>query len=289
MLKKLVYLVIFVAVSVVVLILTDSYYLSFLKDQKQPPIQSMPGEAEWVDFLWHKKESLKIGKGDVLPVSGGVIRQVVYRWNNDLLEFEKSVREVSGNSLNESEVLDSLMIEYSDSVTRKYQLDSGQLTIMENEEVVWRSVDNWWIDSFVLADSNNDGITDINLSLWKSGNFGTSKPFWIHENDMSVKNHFFILNFSQDSVRQVWGSSNLVVPNCEFQIADVDGDGHTDLVVIEGEYNQEMLCVGKYVAIWKWNSWGFTNIWRSEEGDFTNLSIEKNSDQSYIVVDTTNH
>ena len=152
--------------------------------------------------------------------------------------------------------------------------------------MIWQSPSNWWIDDFVLADSNNDGIVDINLSLWKSGSFGTSKPFWVKENDMSVKNHFFVLDFSDGSIKQVWGSSNLVEPNCEFKIADVDNDGKKDLVVVEGDYSQKPECDGNYVAVWKWNDWGFSNEWRSEKGNFANLEIEKIDGKSYIVVDT---
>jgi len=69
----------------------------------------------------------------------------------------------------------------NNSIMENYNLEDGQLTIRENEKAVWQSPDDWWVDSFVLADSNNDGILDINLSLWKSGNFGSSKPFWIEK------------------------------------------------------------------------------------------------------------
>jgi len=41
---------------------------------------------------------------------------------------------------------------------------------------------------------------------------------------MSVKNHFFVLDFIDNAVKQIWGSSNLTEPNCEFKIADIDND-----------------------------------------------------------------
>jgi len=174
----------------------------------------------------------------------------------------------------------------NDSIPENYNLKNGKLKIIKDKKIIWQSPDGWWIDNFVLADSNNDGVSDINLSLWKSGNFGASKPFWVRENDMSVKNHFFVLDFVNASIRQVWGSSNLGKPNCEFKIADVDNDGKNDLVVIEGEYSQEAKCKGNYVAIWKWNDWGFSNEWRSGKGNYANLEIEKINGKSYIAVDT---
>ena len=173
----------------------------------------------------------------------------------------------------------------NNSTPENYVLKSGELTIMKNSKIIWQSPNDWWIDNFVIADSNNDGVLDINLSLWKSGNFGTSKPFWVKENDLSVKNHFFVLDFVGDEMKQVWGSSNLVEPNCEFQIVNIDNDGKNDLIVIEGDYSQKPKCGGNYVAVWRWNDWGFSNEWRSDKGNYANLEIEKIDEKSYIVVD----
>lgn len=167
-------------------------------------------------------------------------------------------------------------------IQENYVLENGRLTITEKQIIIWQSPFEWWIDNFVLADSNNDGIVDINLSLWKAGDFGSSKPFWIKENDMSIKNHFFIYDFINGVMRQIWGSSNLEAPNCEFIFADIDSDGKNDLIVIEGDYSQEPKCDGNYVAVWKWNGWGFSNEWRSEKGEFNNLEIENIDKDKYF-------
>jgi len=215
--------------------------------------------------------------------------QDVYVWNSLDNNFQKQSRAVvclkkseatSSFSKHEQADLDK------DSVLEEYILENGRLMILENSKILWQSPPNWWIDNFVLADLNNDDIVDINLSLWKAGNFGSSQPFWIKENDMSVKNHFFILNLIDDSVKEVWGSSNLSRPNCEFQIADVDGDGKNDLVVIEGDYSLNPECQGEYLAFWKWNGWGVSNEWRSRQGNFANLEIEKIDQKSFILVDS---
>jgi poly-gamma-glutamate synthesis protein (capsule biosynthesis protein) len=213
----------------------------------------------------------------------------VYFWDNSNKNFGEEIRKAiysdtsnNGGIISKQERADL----DNNSVSENYDLENGNLTIVENEKMIWQSPSDWWIDDFILADSNNDGVVDINLSLWKSGSFGTSKPFWVKENDMSVKNHFFVLDFSGGAIKQVWGSSNLTEPNCEFKIADVDNDGKNDLVVVEGDYSQKPKCTGNYVAVWKWNDWGFSNEWRSEKGNFTNLEIEKIDGKSYIVVDT---
>jgi poly-gamma-glutamate synthesis protein (capsule biosynthesis protein) len=215
--------------------------------------------------------------------------QNVYSWNSSDNNFKEETKKIIYNSASKNNVIISrqeLKDLDNNSVSEKYNLENGKLTITENEKIIWQSPNDWWIDDFVLADSNNDKVIDINLSLWKAGNFGTSKPFWVKENDMSVKNHFFVLDFVDGSMSQVWGSSNLVEPNCEFKIADVDNDGRNDLVVLEGDYSQKPKCTGNYVAVWKWNDWGFSNEWRSEKGNFTNLEIEKIDGKNYIIVDT---
>lgn len=167
----------------------------------------------------------------------------------------------------------------------EYILEKGQLKIVENQKVIWLSPADWWVDDFILADSTNDNKIDINLSVWKSGNFGSGKPFWVKENDKAVKNHFFVFNLEGDSIKPVWQSSNLTSPNCEIAIGDVDQDERNELVVIEGEYTDNFTCQGKYVAVWRWNDWGFKNEWRSEQGEFNDLMIEKMNGKSYIIID----
>ncbi len=215
--------------------------------------------------------------------------QNVYSWNGSDNNFDDETRKaIYGKTSKSSKIIirQELADLDNDSFFENYDLKNGRLTIKENDKIIWQSPRNWWIDDFILADSNNDGVVDINLSLWKSGSFGTSKPFWVKENDLSVKNHFFVLDFSRGTIKQFWGSSNLVKPNCAFKIADVDSDKKNDLVVIEGDYSQKPKCQGNYLAIWKWNGWGFSNKWRSKKGNFSNLEIEKIDGKIYIVVDT---
>ena len=212
-------------------------------------------------------------------------KQNIYFKNNDT--FEKDERAVIYvNTLQkQSNIFKKEKRDLNNNLFfETYELKNGKLTIEENKKNIWESPDNWWIDDFNFNDSNNDGIVDINLSLWKPGNFGKSKPFWVEENDMSIKNHFFILDLIGNSIKEVWGSSNLSNPNCEFKFADIDNDKENELIVVEGDYLEEK-CNGNFVAVWKWNGWGFSNEWRSEKGNFSNLEIEKINNKNYILVD----
>jgi len=233
----------------------------------------------------NKTEANKI----LLRLKFSLEHQDIYSWNNNDSNFEKESRAEIYTVIPKNKGVFSKQEQEdlnNNSILENYILEKGKLIITENLKTIWQSPNDWWIDNFVLADSNNDKIIDINLSLWKSGNFDTSKPFWIEENDMSIKNHFFIFNLIDDTIKQIWGSSNLTRPNCEFKIADIDNNGKNDLIVIEGDYLEKPKCSGNYVAVWKWNDWGFSNEWRSEKGNFSNMEIEKNNEKNYIVVDS---
>jgi poly-gamma-glutamate synthesis protein (capsule biosynthesis protein) len=207
-----------------------------------------------------------------------LVDEASFVWNDGNKDFENRVNRIIneipavGNyNLSKTETGDL----DDDSVLENYKLENGRLTISENNQVIWQSKEEWWIDDFVLADSTNDGIKDINLSVWKAGDYGPSKPFWVDENDPSVKNHFFIFDLINGEIKSVWQSSNLDAPNCKFDFSDLNHDGKNELIVIEGSYSVDNIeCNGEYAAVWQWNGWGFTNEWRSEKGIFNDLEIK---------------
>jgi len=200
----------------------------------------------------NKKNTAKIFFSFILLLAAALVAN--YCWYS----IYKSVR----NNRAASAKIESADLN-NNSLPENYVLKNGQLTVTENTNFIWQSPADWRLDDFVLADSNNDGTTEINMSVWKAGSFGSSKPFWIKKNDLSVKNHFFVFGFVGGAIRPIWQSSNLEAPNCKFVIADLDGDKKNDLIVIEGDYAQEPNCPGNSLALWKWNGWGFSNEWRS--------------------------
>ena len=154
-----------------------------------------------------------------------------------------------------------------------YVFSQGQLAIYEGDVALWQSQSDWWVDSYSVADATGDGKLDLALSVWKEGDYGPSKPFWVTQNDMSTRNHLFVYSYDAPTAKivPVWQSSNLDAPNCDAAFADVDSDGKQELVVVEGSYDAWPECKGQYVAVWSWNGWGFANDWRSETGAYNHL------------------
>ncbi|MFA5052054.1 MAG: hypothetical protein WC544_03275 [Patescibacteria group bacterium] len=149
-----------------------------------------------------------------------------------------------------------------DGRKESFILKDGRLTIERDGTAVWRSPFDWWVDQAVVADADNDGSPNLVMSVWKSGDYGPSRPFWVSANNPAVKNHLFVFKWEDGAMQAVWQSSNLVRPNCSIAFADVDNDGQQELVVTEGEYADSNACGPRFLAVWKWDEWGFTNLWR---------------------------
>ena len=186
-------------------------------------------------------------------ISFGIVFLLIYLvFNKDQVTGSKNISKFETADLDKN------------GLGEQYNLVNGRLKITQDNKIIWQSPTNWWVDDFVLADATNDDTLDINLSVWKKGNFGPDKPFWVKENDQSIKNHLFIFDLIQAKAKAAWQSSNLEAPNCEFNFTDIDNDGKNELIVTEGVYTDNHRCQDKYKAVWRWNGWGFSNIRRSE-------------------------
>lgn len=152
-----------------------------------------------------------------------------------------------------------------DGRSEEYLLEDKVLTVKEAGQCLWQSPREWNVDSFVLGDADNDGSTDLVISLWKTGSFGPSRPFWHQSEDESFKNHLFVLKMQENNFKSLWCSSNLDAPIVSFEVKDVNNDGFNELVVREGKYRR--LFGEKYAldarasvttTVWQWDQWGFS-------------------------------
>lgn len=181
-------------------------------------------------------------------------------WDNNEKTFVDMKQYVLSDSNEPEEYRMIQCLQYDldgDGKPEEYILKDGYLTIKEGTNIVWQSPADWWVDCFFIGDATNSGNSELNLSVWKEGSFGPFKPFWIEEEDTSVKNHLFIFKFENNKFKPVWQSSNLDCPIRHAALIDLNGDGETELVVKEGIYTDPQRCK---ITLWKWNGWGFSKI-----------------------------
>jgi len=144
-----------------------------------------------------------------------------------------------------------------DNTQETFFLQGGRLIVKINTRTVWKSPSNWWVEDFFLGDSNNDGISNLNLLVWKKGSFGPCQPFWEQDRDNTVKSHLFIFKLERGVFKPVWQSSNLDRPAYRGILKDVNEDGKNELTIIEGSYTDPNLINH---TLWKWNGWGFSLV-----------------------------
>ena len=142
-----------------------------------------------------------------------------------------------------------------DDLPEIYILHDGIATVWDGSRRLWQSPPDWWVDYLFLGDVNNDGTLELSLSVWKEGNFGSCKPFWMKKDDKRVRNHLFIFKLTEGQIKPVWQSSNLDYPNYWAGLIDLDGSGENKLIVLEGSYTDPRK---REITLWKWNGWGFT-------------------------------
>lgn len=149
----------------------------------------------------------------------------------------------------------------SDGTEEKIGLKEQRMDISKSGEVIWSSPKDWRVTAFAIGDSDNDGSVEINLSVWKTGSYGKFKPFWMVGEDVSKKNHLFIMRLQPDGrMKYTWQSSNLDKPICALEIRDFEDDGKNEIVVSEGDYGQRDACSSERQSVWRWRMWNFFRV-----------------------------
>lgn len=142
-----------------------------------------------------------------------------------------------------------------DGVQEEYSLQADSLLVRNADGVIWQTPPEWQVTECLIGDVTGDGVPDLLLSVWKKGSFGSHKPFWVSGEDETFRNHLFVFNLAHGAVKVVWQSSNLSRPNHAVFLSDLDGDGRSELIALEGLYDNPKAI---RVTVWQWNGWGFS-------------------------------
>jgi hypothetical protein len=148
-----------------------------------------------------------------------------------------------------------------DGVPEHVRLEGAQVTIHQDSVEVWRSPEAWEVVDVALGDPNDDGRNEVFVVFWREDETGqrTNQPF--------------IIGYRGGYYRELWGGSPVGFPITEVELADITDDGRQDILVIEE----------RTLAVWQWNQWWFSHVWRSEAGAYHHLHVGRDEEQQAMM------
>lgn len=149
----------------------------------------------------------------------------------------------------------------ADGQPEQVRLEAGRVWIEREGQTAWRGEAAWQVVDMAAGDVDDDLRREVLLAFWKPDPAGV------------LRSHPFLVGHRGGVYGILWGGSAAVDPICEVELGDVDGDGRTELVVLEGSYDEPPDAPGRFLTVWRWNGWGFTLLWRSEPGSYRQLQL----------------
>jgi poly-gamma-glutamate synthesis protein (capsule biosynthesis protein) len=154
----------------------------------------------------------------------------------------------------------------NDGITEEYYLEKGRLTAKQAGNFLWETPETWWVEDFVVGDSNHDSKPEITIALWRSGDFNSKNYFWTgrKQNNLPVRQFLLVLQSDANGFKPFWASDALDSPHCSLFLRDVDDDTYQELVATIANYQNSSICEPQRVTVWRWSIWGFVLEWESE-------------------------
>jgi hypothetical protein len=135
-----------------------------------------------------------------------------------------------------------------------------RVTIYQEGETVWQSPAEWRIVDLALGDPNDDGRAEIMLAIYRP------------DPDGYERSQPYLVGYRGGEYKVMWGGRPLVLPILEVELGDVDGDGAQELVVLEEQGEAQT------IAVWRWQGWSFSLVWRSPPGRYQDLLLPPGGD-----------
>lgn len=158
-----------------------------------------------------------------------------------------------------------------DGKPEKILRQAGSVIVFQDGKEVWRTPQSWRVVDLALGDPDMDGRQEMLLAFWKPDALGV------------LRSHPFIVGYRGGTYQETWGGSGVSDPILEVELGDVDNDGIEELVVLEQRANKL-----RAVTVWDWHGWGFSLKWRSPEGNYQDLLVNRNGLHGDTVIWVTN-
>ena len=139
------------------------------------------------------------------------------------------------------------------------KLDGKHLCIYDRSDddtAVWRSKDDMAVQSVIIKDIDRDGFEELIMLVWKHGNYGEHRPFWVKNNDIALNQHIFIYKYDKSRemrLRPVWMSSQL-----EYEVLSI-ASGEADTLIVTDRQNRS--------RVWRWEGFGLKLLGDSKDRD----------------------
>lgn len=143
-----------------------------------------------------------------------------------------------------------------DGQPEEVRLANFRVSIHARGRLDWQSPPEWRVLDLALGDPDGDGRGDLVLAMEK-----------LDKKDV-IQSHPFVIGYRGGVYRTVWGGSPVRDPVKEVELADVNGDGQVELLVLEEERGGK----GRAITLWRWHGWGFSLDWRSGYGEYERMA-----------------
>jgi hypothetical protein len=146
---------------------------------------------------------------------------------------------------------------------------------------------DWRVTAAQRADVTGDGRPEWVLLVWRPWRdwpiqrwSPAPSPIADFKNARGESCHLILLDPTDG--REIWAGSALPAPLVSLVAGDVTGDGHSEVVTLEGRYADPRAAT--HVDVWRWEGFGFALAWRSPPGTFHHLRLTPLTNDSTLDI-----
>jgi hypothetical protein len=176
-----------------------------------------------------------------------------------------------------------------DGTPETVNIDQEAAAILLDGKPVWQSPSSWQVKQGQITDLNHDDLPELTLLVWRPfrpwpvdrwlPNGGRIADFQTGDGQSC---HIIMIGWMPDGYREVWAGSAMADPVNSFTVADFNGDGHQELVTLEGSYAAPPAQVSHLLKVWEWNGFGFTVV-SEMKGMFSKMAFIKAADGRILL------